>query len=183
MPGCPLRCPTDPVDVSIRYAESVAVGTTLIRRAEPGDCDAVAMLNRDIQQEHAEAYPHLFKPASDETLTASAFAVLLNDPAATTLVVVDDEAVTGYVLAREIERTDTPYRFAHRVLYIDQLCVVWSARRKGHGRRLMEAMKSVAMERGISHLELDTWAFNDEARRFFREQGFRDITIRMALDE
>jgi ribosomal protein S18 acetylase RimI-like enzyme len=159
------------------------VGTTLIRRAEPGDCDAVAMLNRDIQQEHAEAYPHLFKPASDETLTASAFAGLLNDPAATTLVVVDDEAVTGYVLAREIERTDTPYRFAHRVLYIDQLCVVWSARRKGHGRRLMEAMKSVAMERGISHLELDTWAFNDEARRFFREQGFRDITIRMALDE
>jgi ribosomal protein S18 acetylase RimI-like enzyme len=44
-------------------------------------------------------------------------------------------------------------------------------------------MKSVAMERGISHLELDTWAFNDEARRFFRSVGFRDITIRMALDE
>ena len=165
------------------YTESVAMGTTLIRRAEPGDYDAVAMLNREIQQKHAEAYPHLFKPASDETLTASAFDVLLNDPAVTTLVVVDDEAVTGYVLAREIDRTDTPYRFAHRVLYIDQICVVRSARRKGHGRRLMEAMKSGAMKRGISHLELDTWAFNDEARRFFREQGFRDITIRVALDE
>ena len=159
------------------------MGTTLIRRAEPADYEAVAMLNRDVQRKHAEAYPHRFKPASDETLTVSAFDVLLNDPAATTLVVVDDEAVTGYVSAREVQRTDTPYRFAHCALYIDQLCVVRSARRKGHGRRLMEAMKSVAMERGISHLELDTWAFNDEARHFFREQGFRDITIRMALDE
>ena len=159
------------------------MGTTLIRRAEPGDYEAVAMLNREIQQKHAEVHPHRFKPASDETLTVSAFDVLLNDPAATPLVVVDDEAVTGYVSGREVQRTDTPYRFAHCVLYIDQLCVVRSARRKGHGRRLMEAMKSVAMERGISDLELDTWAFNDEARPFFRSVGFRDITIRMALDE
>jgi len=141
------------------------------------------MLNREIQQKHAEAYPHLFKPTSDETLTASAFDVLLNDPAAMTLVVVDDEAVTGYVSAREVQRTDTPYRFAHRVLYIDQLCVARSARRKGHGRRLIEAMKSVAMDRGIPHVEVDTWAFNDEARSFFRSVGFRDITIRMAFDE
>ena len=29
------------------------MGTTLIRRAEPGDYDAVAMLNRDIQQKIA----------------------------------------------------------------------------------------------------------------------------------
>ena len=100
-----------------------------------------------------------------------------------TLVVVDDEAVTGYVSAREVQRTDTPYRFAHRVLYIDQLCVARSARRKGRGRRLIDAMKSVAMDRGFSHVELDIWAFNDEARSFFRSVGFRDITIRMALDE
>lgn len=155
----------------------------MIRRAEPYDYDAVEMLNREVQQKHAEAYLHLFKTASDATLTASAFDVLLNDPAAMTLVVVEDEAVIGYISAEEFERADTPYRFAHRVLYIHQLWVVRSAQRQGHGRRLIKAMKSIATDRGISHVELDTWSFNDQAQCFFRTEGFRDINIRMALHE
>ena len=40
--------------------------TTVIRRATRDDFDAIARLNREVQEKHARAYPGLFKPASDD---------------------------------------------------------------------------------------------------------------------
>ena len=53
--------------------------TTVIRRATRDDFDAIARLNREVQEKHARPYPGLFKPASDDTLTRKAFEALLDD--------------------------------------------------------------------------------------------------------
>jgi ribosomal protein S18 acetylase RimI-like enzyme len=87
------------------------------------------------------------------------------------------------VQARVVEREEAPYRRADRIVYVDQLCVATAAQRRGHGGRLLEAVKQRARELEISRIELDTWTLNREARGFFAAAGFQEINIRLALDE
>ena len=153
-----------------------------IRKAVAADHEAVARLNRQVQDQHHEAYPSVFRPAGPDTLTATAFADLLATPDMEVLVAVDGSEIVGYVTARLVQRPDTPYTYGQRVLYIDQICVDRAARRGGHGRRLLDAALDFADRLGIARVELDTWAANTGARAFFESVGFQAHDIRMSLE-
>jgi len=153
-----------------------------VRKATTDDYEAVARLNRQVQTWHAEAYPMVFRPTSPETLTAAAFEELLVADEMTVLVALSGVDVIGYLTARLVERPDTPYTYARRVLYIDQICVDQAARRTGAGRSLVESALELADEQGISRVELDTWASNADARAFFESLGFGAHNIRLSLD-
>jgi ribosomal protein S18 acetylase RimI-like enzyme len=43
----------------------------------------------------------------------------------------------------------------------------------------MDAVRSAASERGIALVALDVWAFNEEARAFFRRHGFTPYNERL----
>ena len=51
-----------------------------IRLATPQDAESIAALNAAVQQVHADALPHLFKPPSAETFPAALVRHLLADP-------------------------------------------------------------------------------------------------------
>ena len=161
-------------------ARSSASGS--VRPAGPEDFEAVAALNREVQQLHANRHPELFKPPSDQTLPRPLFEEWLAQPDELVLVAVDGTRVEGYAQANVVAPDETPYRVARRVLYVNQICVARAATRRGHGRRLIEAAAEHARGLGISRLELDTWAFNAQARCFFEAEGFVDVNIRMGRD-
>ena len=123
-----------------------------IRKATVADYEAVARLNRVVQAWHAEAYPSVFRPASPDTLTAATFEDLLAAPEFTVLVAVAGADVIGYLTARAVERPETAYTYARRVLYIDQIGVDRAARRTGAGRSLVAAALALADERGIGRV-------------------------------
>ena len=154
----------------------------LIRKATSDDFEVVARLNRQVQAQHAEAYPGLFRPASPDTLMRSAFDELLTAPEMTTLVADEGGVVVGYLTAEAVERPDTPYRFGQHVLCLHQICVDRSARRKGRGRALLAAALDLADGLGITRVELDTWASNTDARSFFESVGFRAHNVGFWLD-
>lgn len=155
---------------------------TFIRPAVQSDYEAVASLNGEVQQKHADAYPGVFRPTSAGTLTMAASDTMLTEPNTTTLVVVDDIAVVGYISAEVLLRPETPYRFEQRVLYVHQIVVRRGTKRRGHGRRLMDAMRTAAMDMRISRIELDAWAFNEEARRFFAAEGYGETNVRLGRE-
>ena len=71
----------DALDATDGRADGPDMGTSVtsrsVRRAEPGDYEAVSLLNREVQRLHADAYPDLFKPPSDETMCRAAYDDLL----------------------------------------------------------------------------------------------------------
>lgn len=85
---------------------------------------------------------------------------MLAEPNGYVFVALNGSQVVGYVEGEVVLRAETTYRASQRLLYVRQLCVTESAKRQGHGRRLISTMRACAAERGISRLELDTWAFN-----------------------
>ena len=152
------------------------------RRAEPADFEAVADLNRVIQQMHADHLPDLFKPGSADTLTSATFNDWLAQPDGLLMVAEEDGRVVGYVQGELAARDETTYRLPRRSLYVNQLCVACASERRGHGRRLLATAVEHARRFGLTAVELDTWAFNSTARRFFEVEGFRESIIRLARE-
>jgi ribosomal protein S18 acetylase RimI-like enzyme len=151
-----------------------------IRSATPADYDRVARLNAEVQQLHAEALPHLFKPASSETFTREVFEAMLARPHCSLYLAETDGQSAGYLYLEVVDRPETWARYAHRALYVHQLCVARTHGRRGFGQQLLEHAADLATRQGIARLELDVWSFNTTARALFERRGFQESNIRMA---
>ena len=87
----------------------------------------------------------------------------------------------GFV-AQVVHRPEHPFRHALDLVYVDQIAVDPAHRRRGYGARLLREAVALAQAAGIRRVELDVWAFNAGARRFFAGQGFGVFNERMELE-
>ena len=58
-------------------------------------------------------------------------------------------------------------------LHVKALWVIKSVQRRGHGRRLLEAAESYALEKGCAAASLETFSF--QARPFYEKQGYEVV--------
>jgi len=65
-------------------------------------------------------------------------------------------------------------------LLVDALCVGAAARRRGVGRRIMDAASDHARALGVQDVELTVQALNREALAFYEALGFRAAQLRMS---
>lgn len=156
-----------------------------IRRAGPADAQLLAELNRDVQQLHADAYPHLFKqPGLDGSMAAYMAQALQNSLHLFYIAEVDGNPA-GYLFAVIQERPETPMKLADRQVYINQISVKPIYQGKGCGTLLLAEVRELAGTLGIQTIGVDCWAFNQRALSFFQSHGFTPNNIRMwqRLDE
>lgn len=85
----------------------------------------------------------------------------------------------GYVFAHLHERSESPFMYGVKYLFIDQISVKTGHRRIGCGRKLIERVFEVAEHAGINTILLETWSFNQEAQAFFASMGFEVTNLRM----
>ena len=60
------------------------------------------------------------------------------------------------------------------------MAVKFSARRRGIGRKLVDAVIRWAENRGLSEVELNVYAFNAEALASYRDLGFETLSMRLS---
>jgi ribosomal protein S18 acetylase RimI-like enzyme len=145
-----------------------------IRRATAADAEAVASLNTDVQALHAEALPWRFKPPGPATFPPEAAAALIAKPE-TIIFVAETRMVrtpVGYIYAEVLRREETPFTYAHEMVYIHHISVRPEFRAQDLGEALLDAVRAAAAERKIGLITLDVWSFNGPARAFFRRNGF-----------
>lgn len=153
-----------------------------IRRATAGEAGIVSRLNREVQQLHADALPHLFKPPSEDAFSREMFAALVADGQTHTLIGWLGGTPVGYVYAEFVRQPESPFRYALDCCYVQQLSVDRAYHKRGYGAQLLGAVVELARARGVARIELDVWAFNHNARGFFAGQGFAVFNERMSLD-
>lgn len=152
-----------------------------IRRASADDAEIVSALNSEVQQVHADLFPDLFKPPSDETFSATLVRQLLADPATYIFIGYLDGEPVGYVYAQIIRRAENSLRYASERLFIHHISVKRDYQRHGVGEALIQATVNLAKEQGISTMALDVWSLNTKARAFFAAQGFATYNENMWL--
>jgi len=109
------------------------------------------------------------RPATEEEIRES----LLEDPSE------DLAAPTGLLLLGRLGSNPVGcigLRFlTARVGQVTRMFVMVSERRQGFGLRLLDELETVARNRGITRLEIDTRDDLVEARRLYARHGFKEV--------
>jgi ribosomal protein S18 acetylase RimI-like enzyme len=148
-----------------------------LRRAAADDAHALAGLNRFVHDTHLARRPDYFKPTGVDEVAAW-FTSLLSQPTTVIWIAEEDRLPVGYVVALVSEHAENAFRRARRWCEIDQIAVAPRWRRHGVGTRLLECVLAEAQARGLTEIELSSWAFNDTAHATFRRLGFTPRVIR-----
>jgi ribosomal protein S18 acetylase RimI-like enzyme len=147
------------------------------------DADRDSTSNHGGRRDHVVAQcgraSHPLKPPGPETFPPAAAAGLLAPPNHLVFIAEVDSLPLGYAYAEVIHRPENSSHYANDMVYLHHISVRPAHRKRGLGRALMDAVRSAASERGITLVALDVWAFNEEARAFFRRQGFTSYNERL----
>ncbi|MFC4449590.1 GNAT family N-acetyltransferase [Halorussus aquaticus] len=135
--------------------------------------DLDALVNRWYDLARAmEGYDELNTLADTEldAVSDDGFRAHLDDEDVTDYLVVHDGETIGFVTLRE---GNHPSRQYSRYLRIVNLTIDEDYRKQGHGTEVVERVKEIARERGCDHLKVSCEWRNEDARRFYRDTGFR----------
>jgi diamine N-acetyltransferase len=133
-----------------------------------------------VDELHREALPWLFRkleqPRSREVLEQ-----FITAPGCATFVATDaaESPAVGVLVVMLREANKSPMVRPARVAEIDSLAVDETARRRGVGRRLVQAALSWARDVQAERTELGVYEFNDQARLFWESMGFTTVFSRM----
>ncbi|MFC7028928.1 GNAT family N-acetyltransferase [Halomicroarcula sp. GCM10025324] len=105
------------------------------------------------------------------------FRTHFDDEAVTDYLVVHEEETIGFVTLREGNHTSRKYS---QYLRIVNLAVDEGYRSQGHGEEIIERVKDIARDQGCDHLKVSCEWRNEDARRFYRETGFRPKQVDFA---
>lgn len=149
-----------------------------IRTAVTEDIPTILRLLRQILYVHHVGRPDLFK-ASGEKYQAEELEEILRDSNRPIFVAEENGAVLGYAFCVYKEVKNSNNLMDRRTLYIDDLCVDEAQRGKHVGTHLYEHVLTVAKENGCYNVELNVWACNESALRFYEKCGLRPQKIGM----
>ena len=154
-----------------------------IRRATLADAELLAVLNKDVQQIHADAYPNVFRqPDNFDEVVADFRTRILADVDGYVFIVEVEQQAVGCVYAKVVTRPENAYTYAQKLMLVDQISVKPDFQNKGYGHKLMQAVRDEALARGIYRVQLDTYEFNSNAQQFYAKMGFERRKIQMVLD-
>lgn len=154
-------------------------GEVVVRAATSADAATLAALNHHVHDLHVEAEPERYS-ATDDAVVAARFEAFVADPDTDVILADVDGVPAGYVVVVGVVQPAHAFAPERRFALIDQIAVSPDARRRGVGRRLMEAAAERATARGLGELQLDVRAHNAQARAFYEGLGFAEVQTRLA---
>jgi ribosomal protein S18 acetylase RimI-like enzyme len=150
------------------------------RPATSGDIQGIQTLYIQGDVYHSGILPDVFRRGSrgrpNELILS-----WIEDERSDYLVALLRERIVGFLNLRESSRPDYPIFLPRRFAEIENLVVDRDHRRKGVGSLLLGAAKRWAVERGLESIQLNVWAANGPALRFYDGSGFETILNRMEL--
>lgn len=142
-----------------------------IRKAVPGDLEAVNRLLGQVLAVHHRGRPDLFN-ATGKKYTDSELLAIFDDPQTPVFVYEDGGVVLGYAFCALRHQGSGSLRDL-TTLYVDDLCVDENARGRHIGTALFHHVQSYAKQLGCHNITLHVWACNPSARAFYDSLGLQ----------
>lgn len=150
-----------------------------IREAIQRDCQGLSEAFQEVHVLHRRALPQVFRKAAGDAWRKVHFTSILADENAALLVAECEGHIVGFVHVLIREAPDIPIMVPRRYAVVDNLAVRKKFRRHGVGRSLMEAAHRWALDKKVSHVELNVWEFNKEAIDFYDKLGYETANRRI----
>jgi GNAT superfamily N-acetyltransferase len=146
-----------------------------IRRAGPGDVDALLTVSTGLWQEDAGTHdPEVMNTDWPRDHGRASFEALPGDPDRVGLLAEVDGALAGGLMGSYPELTPFARR---RVAQLNSLWVLPEHRGAGVGGLLVDTFLGWARERGARHAAVTAFAANPAAIRLYEKHGFGSHTV------
>lgn len=141
---------------------------------QTNDYELIAKLNKPVHDLHCSLYPTHFTPYNYRDMK-ELFSELMGNPTFIFLLVQENKEAVGYAWIEVRNHPENPLIRGYQSIYVHQLSVVDSKRKKGYGSKLLAHIYQVAKAREISIIELDYWADNQIAKQFYQKHKYINI--------
>ena len=148
-----------------------------IRKIKKEDYEQIKALELQVHQLHQKARPDVFKKEERGVLNYDYFLQLLNNPKHHCFACVLDGEIVGELLSFEKAGSPAPFMKKRKVLYIESIAVDEQMQHKGIGCKLINHIKKFAKKQGFESIELNVWAFNNNAIEFYKAMGMNLKTM------
>lgn len=118
---------------------------------------------------HCHGRPDIFSNKSDDALNDDLKHMVPSD---NILVIEKDGKIVGYI-AYEIREKHA------KTMWVDQLVISEDCRGKGYGKELMNKIDEIAKEENCERIELECWAFNENALGMYEHLGFGEQRVKL----
>ena len=153
-----------------------------IRPATMDDYERISNILEESDAIHYAAEPDYFKPPSESRRSRSYMEQVLSSEDSTILVAEEHGDVVG-VLFLFIRTPPEASIFRHRrFVVIETIAVEESWRSLGIGSALLAKAESWAKAKGVKHLELSVWEFNQRALALYEKTGYRTVRHTMGKE-
>ena len=143
-----------------------------VRYAKREELERVNELRRMVNELHAENRPDIFLPGFCEGLQQHIYQVF-DTSDSDVVVACKDGIICGFAIVEYIDRPQSPYMYARRFYHIQEFGVDAAFRRCGVATALIDFCRSEAKRMQFERMELDVWAFNADAIKFYEAMGFQ----------
>lgn len=153
-----------------------------VREATLQDYESLCRFFSEVDREHREQHPELFREAAGPAREFVYIRALITDRDSAVWVAEDAGAPVGCVVIIIRESPDVPILVPIRYAMVDTLVVAAAYRGAGVGHALMAQAEAWAERRGIHRIELNVFEFNIAARHFYQRLGYSTLSRRMVKD-
>lgn len=161
------------------HIERVAIR---IRPAGVADLDAVMALLKELDESHVELEPSLLHHFDEQPRPTEWLELRFADRHEACLVAEYENQVAGFVWCKSQNPPALPAFIQEPILVVGDLVVHEGLRERGIGRSLLEAAFSWGRARGIRRVQLTVFDRNERAQHFYRELGFRPLSVVLTRD-
>ena len=143
-----------------------------VRHAEREELKEVNRLREMVNELHVNGRPGWFRPGFGDELKNYIYEFYdgnNND----VIVAVTGGVICGFASVQLLEHAGSPYSMPRNFYHIMEFGVDEAYRRKGVATALIEYCKQDALNKGVHRIELDYWAFNEDAEKFYEAAGFK----------
>lgn len=141
----------------------------MIRELKKEDYECAKELVYQVHKLHLEYRPDIY--IDGNPLPIEYFNNIISDKNSSCYVYEESKKILGLILALKKTNCAIPITRQRNTYFIDDIVVDENNRRKGIGKSLFDFLLNKAMEEKIDAIELNVWAFNESAIRFYESIG------------
>lgn len=141
----------------------------MIRKAVEQDYEELRNLVYQVHELHYLNRPDIYIDGNPFPLEY--FNKILNDKNALSYVYEENHKILGLLTASKKKNGTIPIVKQRTTYFIDDIVVDKNFRRKGIGKKLYDFLKEQSSKEKIDAIELNVWAFNEPAIRFYESLG------------
>lgn len=140
-----------------------------IRKMELADYDDVQRLIYQIHEMHMKSRPDIYRDGNP--LPIAYFERCISDANALNYAYEKNGSIIGAIMATKEKSRNIPINQERYVYFIEDIVVDKEYRKQGIGKELYLFLENRAREEDVDGIELNVWAFNEEALKFYESLG------------